>query len=101
MDSLVDDLLAFSRIGRVETQKTTINLEQLVRSVDAEIAPDTQGRNINWRGGSLPMCYGDPSLVQLVVSNLVSNAVEVTRTSQQAELELQWLNHRPNWLGEL
>src|SRR2546430_5412804 len=31
MDSLVDDVLAFSRIGRVETQKTTVNLEQLVR----------------------------------------------------------------------
>ena len=46
MGSLVDDLLAFSRIGRAETQKTTINLEQLVRDVVREIVPDTQGRNI-------------------------------------------------------
>ena len=96
MDSLVDDLLAFSRIGRVETQKTTVNLEQLVRSVVAEIAPDTQGRRIVWRIGALPICYGDPSLLQVVFSNLVSNAVKFTRTRPQAEIEIDSLNDRPN-----
>ena len=59
MGSLVDDLLAFSRIGRAETQKTTINLEQLVKSVVSEIVPDTEGRDIVWRIGKLPICYGD------------------------------------------
>src|SRR2546430_101576 len=96
MDSLVDDLLAFSRIGRVETQKTTVNLEQLVRSVVAEIAPDTQGRRIVWRIGALPICYGDPSLLQVVFSNLVSNAVKFTRTREQANIEIDSLNHGPN-----
>ncbi len=96
MDNLVDDLLAFSRIGRVETQKTIINLEQLVKDVIGEIAPDTRGRNIHWRIGSLPICYGDPSLLRLVFSNLVSNAVKFTRTRPQAEIEIDSLNNRPN-----
>jgi len=92
----VDDLLAFSRIGRVETKKTTVNLEQLVRGVVAEIAPDTQGRRIVWRIGALPICYGDPSLLRLVFTNLISNAVKFTRTRPQAAIEIDSVNHRPN-----
>jgi signal transduction histidine kinase len=95
MGSLVDDLLAFSRIGRAETQKTTVNLEQLIKSVVGEIAPDTEKRKINWRIGHLPSCYGDPAMLRLAFSNLVSNAVKFTRNREQAEIEIDSLNHRP------
>ena len=94
MGSLVDDLLAFSRIGRAEAQNTDVDLAQTVKNVLAELAPDTQARKIIWRVGDLPKAYGDPAMLRLVFTNLVSNALKFTRTREQAEIQIGSLNHR-------
>jgi len=88
MGNLIDDLLAFSRIGRAETKKTAVDLEQLVKEVVAEIGQETKGRDIAWKIGALPVCYGDRSMLGLVVVNLVSNAVKFTRMRRPAEIEI-------------
>jgi len=88
MGHLIDDLLAFSRIGRAETRKTTVNLEQLLKEALGDLRGDTEGRNIVWRIGSLPVVYGDHSMLRLALVNLLSNAVKFTRTRAQAEIEV-------------
>jgi signal transduction histidine kinase len=88
MGTLIDDLLAFSRIGRAETRKTQVDLGRLVEEVVAEIGQDTKGRYIAWKIGTLPACYGDRSMLRLVVVNLVSNAVKFTRMREAAEIEI-------------
>jgi signal transduction histidine kinase len=88
MGNLIDDLLAFSRIGRTETRKTAVDLEQLVKEVVAEIGQDTKSRDIAWKIGALPVCYGDRSMLRLVVVNLVSNAVKFTGMRSPAEIEI-------------
>ena len=88
MGDLIDDLLAFSRIGRVETQKTLVNLEQLVQEALSEVRQETDGRNIVWSIGTLPNFYGDRSMLRLVFVNLLSNAVKFTRTRPRAEIEI-------------
>jgi K+-sensing histidine kinase KdpD len=88
MGNLIDDLLAFSRVGRAETKKMLVSLEQLVKEVVAELGQETKGRDIEWKIAALPVCYGDRSLLKLVVVNLVSNAVKFTRMRTRAEIEL-------------
>jgi PAS domain S-box-containing protein len=88
MGDLIDDLLAFSRIGRVEAQMALVNLDQLVKEVVSEVRQETVGREIVWRIGSLPSCYGDRSMLRIVLVNLVSNAIKFTRQRARAEIEI-------------
>jgi PAS domain S-box-containing protein len=88
MGDLIDDLLAFSRIGRTETQKSLVNLEQLVREALTEVRQEADGRNIVWNIGALPDFYGDRSMLRLVFVNLLSNAVKFTRTRAEAKIEI-------------
>ncbi len=49
MGNLIDDLLAFSRIGRAETRKTLVSLEPMVKEVVSEISQEARGRDIAWK----------------------------------------------------
>ena len=65
-----------------------MNLAQLVREAVAELGQDMGGREIVWKIGPLPVCYGDRSMLRLVVVNLISNAVKFTRMRSRAEIEV-------------
>jgi len=88
MGTLIDDLLAFSRIGRAETRETMVSLDQLIKEVQNEVSSDTEGRNVTWKIGPLPDLYGDRSMLKMVLVNLISNAVKFTRTRQQPQIEI-------------
>jgi light-regulated signal transduction histidine kinase (bacteriophytochrome) len=88
MGNLIDDLLAFSRLGRAEAKMRAVDLQQVVKEVIAEVSRDTRDRDIAWKIGALPTCHGDSSMLKLVVVNLVSNAVKFTRMRTRAEIEI-------------
>jgi signal transduction histidine kinase len=86
MGVLIDELLAFSRIGRVETQKTQVNLTQLANEVLNEVRQETMGRDVIGKIDALPTCFGDRSMLRLVFVNLISNAAKFTRARASIEI---------------
>jgi light-regulated signal transduction histidine kinase (bacteriophytochrome) len=85
---LVDDLLAFSRLGRGDVKRSRVDLERLVDELRMELAPETEGRQVLWRVSSLPAVEGDPALLRLALKNLLSNSIKYTRPRSEARIEL-------------
>lgn len=88
MGDLIDDLLAFSRVGRSEMQKAEINLDELVRETVASFKDETQGRTIVWNLQPLPTVRADRPLLRLVLTNLIANAVKFTGQRPTATIEI-------------
>jgi light-regulated signal transduction histidine kinase (bacteriophytochrome) len=86
---LVDDLLAFSRTGRVELRRVEIDMRSLVREAIAEAERAEPGREVVWTIGDLPDVLADPQMLRLVLANLLSNAVKYTRGRAPARIELR------------
>jgi len=86
MGALIDDLLQFSRAGRMELRQTDFDMNELVIEVKESISKDNPDRKINWVLGKLPSVNGDEAMLRLVWTNLLSNAVKFTRTRQKARI---------------
>jgi signal transduction histidine kinase len=86
MGRLIDDLLAFSRMGRASLAPQDVELARLVGEAKAEIAPELAGRTVEWEIAPLPQVHADPALLRPVLVNLLSNAVKYTATRDVAKI---------------
>ncbi len=87
MGQLIDDLLAFSRLGRQPIRKQPVDPARIVKRCLAEL-PEVQQRQVDITVGELPPCRGEPALLKQVWVNLLSNAVKYTRQRDAARIEV-------------
>lgn len=88
MGRLIDDLLAFSRLGRQVVNPSLIAPRQLVENVLETLESERVGRSIDFKIADLPPCQGDPVLLKQVWVNLLSNALKFTRGKNPALVEI-------------
>jgi light-regulated signal transduction histidine kinase (bacteriophytochrome) len=96
MGQLIDDILSFSRMGRAELRCRRINMDGLVKEARDLIRQDLQDREILWKVDVLPEVSADPEMLQMVVTNLIANAVKFTRQKERAVIEIGIVEDQPN-----
>jgi len=88
MGNLIDDLLAFSRLGRQDLNKKLVRIDEIVKTAIEDLRADREGRQVEFVLGPLPACETDPTLLRQVFVNLLSNALKFTRTREKARIEI-------------
>ncbi|MBP3954861.1 PAS domain S-box protein [Gemmata sp. G18] len=88
MSQLVDDLLAFSRLGNQLVARQPVVTANLVQGCLAELLPAVAGRKVDVRVGNLADCRANPALLKQVWFNLLANALKYTGKREAAVVEV-------------
>ncbi len=88
---LIDDLLEFSRLGRIGMDFRPTRMREIVKEVAEELALTQSRPHLDLTIGDLPDCHGDWRLLKLVWANLISNAFKFTRGRPVTQIEVGWL----------
>jgi signal transduction histidine kinase len=76
MQGLINDLLAFSRVGRITREQTVIDLNEIVRQVVDSFSERIEETRALVVADQLPSVRGEPTLLSAVFQNLISNALK-------------------------
>lgn len=85
---LIDDLLAFSRIGRHRLARDPVDMTALASGAAAELTAGEPGRDIRIDVGDLPPASGDAALLTQVWTNLLANAIKFTSAREHARISV-------------
>jgi signal transduction histidine kinase len=76
MQQLINDLLAFSRVGRSAADQPVVSVDDVLRQALASLAEAIEERGAQIDAGPLPQVRAEPALLAAVFQNLIGNALK-------------------------
>jgi signal transduction histidine kinase len=104
MQVLINDLLTFSRVGRLNVARATVDLDATLETALGNLAAaiEESKAQIVRRGGPLPQVIGDATLVTMLWQNLIGNAVKFRREDRVPHILIDYErgtgDHDGNWV---
>jgi light-regulated signal transduction histidine kinase (bacteriophytochrome) len=98
MGKLIDDLLAFSRMGRTELRSAPVKLDTILNEALQELRSETRGRDVQWNIEPLPEVQGDAAMLRQVFINLISNALKYSREKLPAVIEVKAIERAEDYV---
>jgi PAS domain S-box-containing protein len=98
MARLIDDLLAFSRIGRADMVISSVDMRELAQTVFSDLLRLERGRTVEFSLGELPTVRADLALLRQVWANLLQNALKFTRCRDAAQIDVDHAEEPDHWV---
>ncbi|MFJ5530724.1 ATP-binding protein [Streptomyces sp. NPDC093261] len=88
MQTLINDLLAFSRVGRVHNDHQTVDLEELVSRTLDDLSMSVEETGAEITHDALPTVVGDATQLGMLWQNLLSNAIKFRSPDQPPRIHI-------------
>jgi signal transduction histidine kinase len=100
MQVLINDLLTFSRVGRLNALQTEVDLDSALDAALTNLATtiEESGAEIVRPTQPLPQIIGDPTLVAMVWQNLIGNAIKFHRENVTPKIVIEFRLRDDEWL---
>jgi signal transduction histidine kinase len=88
LNELIEAVRSFSRLARTPLNAQPVSLRKLLDGILHDFRYEMEERHVEWQVGSLPEVNGDPTLLRLVLVNLLSNGLKFTRPRIVTKIEI-------------
>ena len=97
MQKMIQDILAFSRIGREEVTMENVDCNAVMREVLAELETVIREKHARTFCESLPTLETSPTLMRVVLQNLLGNALKFQDGSKPPEVTVKAERQKSFW----
>lgn len=89
MSMLIMDLLEFSRVGRIEDEKGSVDTRELLKEILEELKPEIDKRHMKIQlADHFPMLWASRKRLSQVLTNLIGNAVKYMGPTSEPRIEI-------------